>query len=126
MIRSVYLLLLLLLVALPATAEQPVYNMTITPGHPWDMVIKYTHSAAVPKPQFIAFIVAAPPLAEQVLAHMSVADSASPAYPDALMLHLTAAQTTALADKHANWQLVYLPDLGGATIQAHGRVGVRK
>ena len=122
--RLTIILLTLIALAAPAAAEVPTHDITIIAGQPWQMMVQFRLVTGIPVERhgnyYLAYISTGALLSDGLLARMYV--EASTVNPTALLLSLTADQTTALAGIPAAWSLVYIPDLGVARIVSQGKV----
>lgn len=124
--------LVTILLALPAyaadkVAEIPIHNITITPGEPWSMVVKFRFKVTAPieKPNnhYLAYVGNGSPLSDALVARMYIEASTVDAM--AVLLSLTAVQTAVVAGTNNKWSLVFIPDLGPAMLIARGEVEVK-
>lgn len=131
--KILYLCILLISLSGAAQATEPIvtgrYDIkTIIPGKEYKLLILAQSAPGVPSDTwgrfYIATINSNPPLKDELLARFYVETSVTT--PGGFQLKLTPEQTTALAGKNGRWQLLLVPDIGGAQLLGFGSVEVKK
>lgn len=131
--KTLYLCILLMCLSGIAHGASPIvtgrYDIkTITPGKEYKLLILAQSAPGVPSDTwgrfYIATINSNPPLVDELYARFYVETSATS--PGGFQLRLTSEQTTALAGKNGRWQLLMVPDTGGAQLLGFGSVEVKK
>lgn len=111
-------------------ATQPVraetHDITVTPGRPWTMVVKFDlkgrTQAERQKDYYLAYVKETLPLSSGLLVRMYVEKSTLDT--TAILLSLTEKQTAVITAPGNNWYLTYIPDTGQAQLLTSGRVKV--
>lgn len=131
MIMKLIVVIIMLILGAPVyAANQPVkaetYDITVAPGKPWTMVVKFDFKGRTPaerqKDHYLAYIGGPTLLSSRLLVRMYVEKSTLDT--TAILLSLTEKQTAVITAPGNNWYLTYIPDTGSALLLASGTVKV--